>query len=131
LQEKEEVAWSKVRGIGRVWERQNVVFRQKFISGDSPVGRGIVMVQDPIARAQLLRVMSAHSIVQVLQECFVKFLIYCLSSRDILMKTSPSMSKNAINMVLTLDFICCAFFGRGADAVFHWGDICFVSGSYP
>jgi len=34
-------------------------------------------------------------------------------------------------MVLTLDFTCCAFFGRGDDAMFRWEDICFVSGSYP
>ena len=33
-------------------------------------------------------------------------------------------------MVLTLDFICRAFFGRD-DAVFHWKGICFVPGSYP
>jgi hypothetical protein len=40
------------------------------------------------------------------------------------------MSKNPINMILTLDFTCRAFFGRGDDAVFYWEDICFVSGSY-
>jgi len=32
--------------------------------------------------------------------------------------TSPSMLKNAINMVLTLDFTCHTFFGWGDDAVF-------------
>ena len=67
LREQEEVAWSKVRGVGRVWEGRNIVFRQKFICGDSPVSRGIVMVQDPIAGTPLLRAMSAHSIVEVLQ----------------------------------------------------------------
>jgi len=51
LREQEGVARSKVRGVGRVWEWRNVVLRQKFICGDSPVGRGIVMVQDPIAGA--------------------------------------------------------------------------------
>jgi len=54
------------------------VFRQKFICGDSPVGRGIVMVQDPIAGAPLLRVMSVHSVTGALQDCFVEFLIYRL-----------------------------------------------------
>jgi len=39
------------------------------------------------------------------------------------------MSKNAVDMVLTLDFTCRAFFGREDDAVFHWEDICFDSGS--
>jgi len=34
-------------------------------------------------------------------------------------------------MVLTLDFTCRTFFGQRDDAVFHWEDICFVSGSYP
>jgi len=89
LREQEEVARSKVRGVVRVWEQQNVVFCQKFICGDSPVGRGIVMVQDPIAGAPLLRVMSAHSIVETLQDCFVGFLIYCLSSREVLMMNQP------------------------------------------
>jgi hypothetical protein len=54
LWEQEEVAWSKVRGVGRVWERWNVVFCQKFICGDNLVGRDIVMVQDPFARVPLL-----------------------------------------------------------------------------
>ena len=99
------------------------MFCQKFICGDSPVGRGIVMVQDPIAGVPLLRAMSVHSIMEALQDSFVEFLIYRLSSRDVLMMNQP------INMVLTLDVTCCAFFGRGDDAVFHWEDICFVSGS--
>jgi hypothetical protein len=46
------------------WAGQNVVFPQKFIYGESPVSRGIVMVQDPIARTPLLRAMSAHSITE-------------------------------------------------------------------
>ena len=65
------------------------MFRQKFICGDSPVGRGIVMVQDPVAGAPLLRAMSAHSVAEVLQDCFVEFLIYCLSCRDELMMNQP------------------------------------------
>jgi len=85
LGEQEEVTRSKVRGVGRVWKRRNVVFCQKFICGDSPVGRGIVMVQDPIAGVPLLRAMSTHSIAEALQDCFVEFLIYRLSSRDVLM----------------------------------------------
>jgi len=31
LREQEEVARSKVRGVGRVWEGWNVVFHQKFV----------------------------------------------------------------------------------------------------
>ena len=49
--QEEEVARSKVRGVGRVWERRNVVFHQKFICDDSLVGRGIFMVQDPNCRS--------------------------------------------------------------------------------
>jgi len=89
LGEQEEVARSKVKGVGRVWKRQNVVFCQKFICGESPVGRGIVMVQDPIARAPLLRAMSAHSVAEVLLDCFVQFLIYRLSSRNVRMMNQP------------------------------------------
>jgi len=87
--EQEEVARSKVRGVGRVWKQRNVVFCPKFICGDSPVGRGIVMVQDTIARVPLLRVMSVHTVAEVLQDCFVEFLIYLVSSRDVLMMNQP------------------------------------------
>jgi len=65
------------------------VFRQKFICGDSPVGRDVVMVQDPVAGAPILRVMSAHSVAEALQDCFVEFLIYRLSCRDELMMNQP------------------------------------------
>jgi hypothetical protein len=75
----------EVRGVARVWEQWKFVFRQKFNCGDSPVGRGIVMVQDPIAGAPLLRAMSAHSVAEALQDCFVESHIYRLSSRDVLM----------------------------------------------
>jgi hypothetical protein len=89
FREQEEVARSKVRGVQRVWEQRNVVFRQKLICGYSLVGRGIVMVQDPIAEVPLLRVMSAHSVVEALQDCFVELPIYHLSSRDVFMTNQP------------------------------------------
>jgi len=47
------------------------------------------MVQDPIAGAPLLRAMSAHSVVEALQDCFLEFLMYCLSSRNVLMANQP------------------------------------------
>jgi len=78
-----------VRGVGRLWERRNIVFRQKFICGDSPVGRGVVMVQDLVAGAPLLRAMSVHSVAEALQDCFVEFLFYRLSCRDELMMNQP------------------------------------------
>ena len=52
------------------------MFRQKFISGDSPVGKGVVVVQDPVAGEPLLRAMSAHSVAEALQDSFVEFIIY-------------------------------------------------------
>ena len=64
------------------------MFRQKFICGDGPVGRGVFVVQDPVAGAPLLRA-SAHSVAEALQDCFVEFLIYCLSCRDELMMNQP------------------------------------------
>jgi len=72
-----------------VWEGRNIVFRQKFICGDSPVSRGIVMVQDPIAGTPLLRAMSAHSFAEALQDCFVEYLIHRLFSRDVFMMNQP------------------------------------------
>ena len=44
------------------------MFPQKFICGDSPVGRGVVEVQDPVAEAPLLRAISAHSVAEALQD---------------------------------------------------------------
>ena len=72
-----------------MWEGRNVVFCQKLIGGDSPVSRGFVIVQDPIAGTPRLRTMSAHSVAEVLQDCFVEFLIYRLPSRDVLMMNEP------------------------------------------
>ena len=65
------------------------MFRQRFICGDSPAGRCVVMVQDPVAGAPLLRAKSVHSVMEVLQDCFVEFLIYRLSCRDELMMNQP------------------------------------------
>ena len=76
-------------GLGTLWERRNVVFRQKFICGDSPVGRGVVVVQEPVAGAPLLRAMSAHSVAELMQDCSVEFIIYRLSCRDELMMNQP------------------------------------------
>ena len=89
LWEQEEVTWRKVRGVGRVWEQQNVVFCQKLICGESPVGRVIVMVQDPVAGAPLPRAMSAYSVTEALQDYSVELFICRLSSRDILMMNQP------------------------------------------
>ena len=55
-----------------MWEGRNVLFHQKFICGDSPVSSGIVVVQDPIAGTPLFRAMSAHSVVEALQDCFCR-----------------------------------------------------------
>ena len=65
------------------------MFHQKFICGDSPESRDIVMVPDPIAGTPLLRAMSAHIVADVLPDCFVEFLIYRLASRDVLMMNEP------------------------------------------
>ena len=90
LWEQEEVTRSKVRGVERLWERRNVVFREKFICGDSPVGWGVIMVQDPVAGVPLLRAMSAHSVAKALRDCFVEFLIYRLSSVEEMMMCSTA-----------------------------------------
>jgi len=66
-----------------------MLFRQKFICGDSPVGWGVVVVQDTVAGAPLLRAMSAHSVLEALQDSFVEFHIYRLSCRDELMMNRP------------------------------------------
>ena len=93
------------------------------------MGRDVVTVQDPVAAAPLLRAMSARSVTEALQDCSVGFLIYRLSSRDVLMM-NQSVSVKEHNQH-GLDFTCRTLFGRGDDAVFHWEDICIVSRSYP
>jgi len=47
------------------------------------------MVQAAIAGAPLLRAMFAHSVAEALQDCFVEFLIYRLSSMDVLIMYQP------------------------------------------
>ena len=66
-----------------------MLFRQKFVCGDSLVGRGAVVVQDPVAGAPLLRVMSVHSVAEALQDCLVEVLIYRLSCTDELVMNQP------------------------------------------
>ena len=88
LREQEKVAWSKVRGVGRVWEGQNVVFCQEFICGDSPVSRSIVMVHVPNARATSQGDVGAQRRGGNVG-LFVEFLIYRLASRDVPMKNEP------------------------------------------
>jgi len=78
------------------------VFCQKFICGDSPVGRAVVVMQDPVARAPLLRAMSAHSVAEALQDCFVEILIYHLSCRDELMMNQPINVEERIQHVLDI-----------------------------
>ena len=87
------------------------------------------MVEDPVAGAPLLRAMSAHSVAEALQDCFVEFLIYRLSCRDELMMNQPVNVEERNQHGLDMDFTCRAFFGQGDDDVLHWEDICFVSGS--
>ena len=53
------------------------------------MGRGFVVVKDPVAGAPLLRAMSAHGVTEALQNSFVEFLIYRLSFRDELMMNQP------------------------------------------
>jgi len=100
FQEEEEFARSKVRGVGRVLEQRKFVLRQKLFCGNSPVDRGFVMVQDPIARASLLRAMSAHSFAEALQDSFVEFLIHRLSSRNLLMMNQPINVKECNQHIL-------------------------------
>ena len=49
-----------------MWVGWNVVFCQKLICDDGPVDRGVVMLQDPVAGAPLLRAMSAYIIAEAL-----------------------------------------------------------------
>ena len=86
---------------------------------------------DPIAGAPLLRAMSAHSMMEALQDCSVEIFIYCLSSRNVLMMNQPVNVEECNQCGLDIGLHLPRFFGRRDDAVFHWDDICFVSGSYP
>ena len=62
--------------------------RNSFVVTDLWAG-ALFVVQDPVAGAPLLRAMSAHSVAEALQDCFVEFLIYRLSCRDELMMNQP------------------------------------------
>ena len=134
LREQKGVAWSKVRGVGRVCERRNFVFRQKFICGDmvTALWAGAlswcrIQLLEHHFSGQCLRTASHRCCRTVL---YNSLLTICpLGTYS--WRTSPSVSKNDINTFLTLDLTCHAFFSQGDNAMFHWEDICFVSGSYP
>ena len=71
------------------------------------------MVQDPDdATALLLRVMSVHSVVEPLQDCFVEFLIYCLSSRDVLMNHPVSVEERSQHGLDTGLYLPCFLWSR-------------------
>lgn len=52
------------------------MFLQHNFCADRLVNRSIVIVQNQITDAPLLRGMSAHNIAEALQDCFVEFSIY-------------------------------------------------------
>ena len=72
------------------------------------MSRGIVMAQDPIAETPFLMAMSVHSVAEALQDCFVEFLIYRLSSRDVLMMNQPVNVKerNQHGLDIGLHLLC-------------------------
>ena len=49
--EQEKVAWRKVGWIGRIRDNRHVVFCQKLLHTQGRVGRGIVVMKEPIAAA--------------------------------------------------------------------------------
>ena len=61
------------------------------------------MVQDPIAGAPLLRAMSAYSVAEALQDCFVEFLICRLPSRDVLVMNQPVSVEERNQRVLDIE----------------------------
>jgi hypothetical protein len=72
------------------------------------VCRGFVVVQDPVAGAPLLRAMSAHTVAESLQDCFVEVLIYRLSCRDELMMNQPVNVKERNQLSSVEEMMMCS-----------------------
>jgi hypothetical protein len=58
------------------------VFSQKVLEAEGCVGRGIVMVQEPIPTLPLFWTFSSQALMQLFQHIQVKLQIYCLSWRN-------------------------------------------------
>jgi hypothetical protein len=76
-----------------------------------------------------VRPFPTNCISKALQNGYVDSLIHGLALGKKLVMHQTSASKKAISIVLTFDRNGLAFFGLGDDGVFHFDDMCFVSGS--
>jgi len=75
-----KVRWSQIWRVG--WLRYNgcFVFRQKIAHKERQVSWCIVMVQHPTLVRPQLRPPLAYGFPQMIQNCYVKLLVYCLTT---------------------------------------------------
>jgi len=95
-----------------VRHNHHFVSSQKLLDAHGCVGGGIVVVQELIPTLPLSWTFSLQAFMQLFQRLPVKLLIYCLCWRNELPLHYP------VNIVLTLEQTCCAFFLVWANLVF-------------
>ena len=107
----------------------HVVYCQKLLHTQGRVGRGIVVVREPITAAPRLFYFSVYYHVIFLTPSNKIVDSTVCPGGTIFLCTIQLASKKLINMNLTFNRTCKAFFGFGELGVFHWLDACFVSRS--
>ena len=105
-------------------DNTSFVFRQKLVSEDGSVRRGVVMEKQPGLFPPKLGVISSHVFTQSPQNFAVEPGIQSLACWEKFFV----LSKKVMIKLLRLLFTCLAFFGLGDMGLFHWEDCHFVSG---
>jgi len=80
LGNRKKVRWSQILRLGWLGYNGRFVFRQKIAHKERRVSWCIVVVQHPTLVRPLLRPLPAYSFPQTLQNCYVKLLVYCLTT---------------------------------------------------
>ena len=110
FREKPEVTGCQIWALGVTW----VIwcFTKKLQETWGMSGR-FVMMKLPVTSCPQPWPFSSCCISQPMKNIEVIFLINCLAWRGILVMTTPSRSKNTINVVLILLWLCRTFFWHG------------------
>ena len=80
LRKQKKVCWSQIWRVGWLGYNGRFVFCQKIAHKEGRVSWCIVVVQHPTLVRPQLRPLPAYGFLQTLQNCYVKLLVYCLTT---------------------------------------------------
>jgi len=79
LRKQKKVQWRQIWRVGWLGYNGHFIFRQKIAHKERRVSWCIVVVQHPTLVRPQLRPLPAYGFPQMLQNCYVKLLVYCLT----------------------------------------------------